>query len=391
MRDYLNEGGKLVHAGESTQYFGLLGRSLGGIFYGLAGAPDEDCVVTRDFLADCLLLSDDFAQYYLGANHRAPLTRPTGVDGRGMLDGVTASLGGPAVADNPLDQAGAFSLTSDELPAEEHPQFAGEATVTYRGAATVNPFGPVEGSRYAAALKAPVSYQRVGRTIDLTGVPAAGSPTLRMKLSYSTLQTFHHVIVEAAPSGTDEWTTLRDLNGRTSSGPPSTCAQGFLLPLHPFLAHYLTPGQQCRPTGTTGSWHAFTGESGGWVDAAFDLSAYAGRRLDVKVSYITDAVDVGVGGGIGVFVDDTRLTVNGTVIEADGFESGDGAWTVEGPPAGSPPGVHGNFALTGELIPVAASIATEDTALLGFGIESLATAAERADVLGRIVTRLLDG
>jgi hypothetical protein len=388
-RDYLNEGGKLVLAGENAQYFGLLGRSLGGIFYGLAGAPDQDCAITRDFLADCLLLSDDFAQYYLGATHRAATVRPTGIDGRGTLDGVTAELDGPAVAANPLDEAGAFSLTSDDLPPADFPLFAGEATSTYRGALSVNPFGPVEGSRYAGALKAPVSYQRIGRTVDLTGVPAGAAPTLRMKLSYSTLQTFHHVIVEAAPSGTDEWTTLRDLNGRTTSGPPSTCAQGFLLPLHPFLAHYLSPGRTCGATGSTGAWHAFTGESGGWVDTAFDLSPYAGEHVDVKVSYITDAVDVGVGGGIGVFVDDTRLTIDGTIVSADGFEADGGAWTAEGPPAGSPPSIHGNFVVSPERIPVAASVTTDDTALLGFGIESLGTPAQRADVLGRVVNSLL--
>ena len=77
LRDYLNEGGKLVHAGENTQYFGLLGRSLGGIYYGLDGAPDQDCVITSDFLSDCLLLSDDFAQYYLGAANRATFVRPS--------------------------------------------------------------------------------------------------------------------------------------------------------------------------------------------------------------------------------------------------------------------------------------------------------------------------
>jgi predicted deacylase len=391
LRDFLNEGGKLVQAGENTQYFGLLGRSLGGIFYGLAGAPEQDCVITRDFLTDCLLLSDDFAQYYLGANHRAPLTRPTGIDGRGALDGVTAEFGGPAVAGNPLDQAGAFSLTSDVLPAEDFPLFAGKATSAYRGAASVNPFGPVEGSRYAGALKAPVSYQRIGRTVDLTGVPATAAPTLRMKLSYSTLLTFHHVIVEAAPSGTDQWTTLRDLNGRTSSGPPASCADGSLLPLHPFLRHYLSPGRPCGASGTTGSWNAFTGESNGWIEAAFDLAPYAGKSIDVKVSYVTDAVTIGVPGGVGVFVDDTRLTIGGTVVEADGFEAraGAGAWAVEGPPAGSPPGVHGNFALTEELIPVAASVGTKDTALLGFGIESLATPAQQADVLGRVIKPLL--
>jgi hypothetical protein len=90
-----------------------------------------------------------------------------------------------------------------------------------------------------------------------------------------------------------------------------------------------------------------------------------------------------------VFVDDTRLTVGGTTVEADGFEAEAGAWTVQGPPAGSPPGVHGNFVISTELIPVASSVATKDTALLGFGIESLATPAERADVLGRVVKPLL--
>ena len=234
-----------------------------------------------------------------------------------------------------------------------------------------------------------MSYQRIGRRVDLTGVPATGTPTLRMKLSYSTLQAFHHVIVEAAPSGTDEWTTLRDLNGRTSPAPPATCADGQLLSLHPFLRHYLTPGSPCHPTGSSGSWHAFTGESPGWIDTAFDLSAYAGQQVDLKVSYITDNLDAGIGGGIGVFVDDTRLTVEGTTVEADGFETDSGAWAVEGPPTGSPPAIHGNFAITTELIPVASSVTTEDTALLGFGIESLATAAQQADLLGRVIKPLL--
>ena len=40
------------------------------------------------------------------------------------------------------------------------------------------------------------------------------------------------------------------------------------------------------------SWSALTGESGGSGDVAFDLSAYAGGSVDVKVSYVTDAVGV---------------------------------------------------------------------------------------------------
>ncbi len=388
VRDYLNEGGKLVQSGESAQYQGVIGRALGGLFYGLDGAPDQDCRVTRDFLTDCGLLSDDFAEYYLGVQERVEIPQPTGVNGTGPLGGTTAALGGPAVADNPLDQAGAFSLTSDTLPADEFPLFAGVAAGSYTGAAGVNPFGPVEGRRYAAALHADGTYQRLGRTVDLSGVTAAEAPTLSMRLSFSTTVTFDHVIVEAAPSGTDQWTTLRDLRGGTSPAPPSPCPID-LLTTHPFLSHYLTAGTPCAPRGTTGTWNAFTNESGGWREAAFDLSAYAGGSVDVKISYVANA-DVGAKNGVGVFVDDTRVTTTAGTLDADGFEGETSLWTPEGPPAGSPPANGSGFAITSEAIAVSAAVATRDTVLFGYGIEALATPQERADVLGRALDHLLE-
>ena len=59
------------------RYYGQLGGALGGIYYGLDGAPEQDCVVTADFFSDCLLLADDFTQYWLGAYDRTPV----GADG----------------------------------------------------------------------------------------------------------------------------------------------------------------------------------------------------------------------------------------------------------------------------------------------------------------------
>ena len=115
---------------------------------------------------------------------RATSSRPAGFEGTGPLAGVSGTFGGEAVAGNPLNEAGAFTLTSDLLPADRFPLFAGEASSRYTGAATPNPFGPVEGDRYAAALSADASYQRLGRAVDLTGVAAADAPTLRMKLSF---------------------------------------------------------------------------------------------------------------------------------------------------------------------------------------------------------------
>ena len=382
VRDYLNEGGKLIQAGETAQYQGLLGRSLGGIYYGLDGAPEEDCVVSGDFVADCGLVADDFAQYYLGVRERVTFARPTGVEGAGVF-------GGQAIVDNPLNEAGAFSLTSDALPPDRFPLFAGEGSGDYVGAAGVNPLGPVEGRRYAGALHADSSYQRLGRTIDLTDVSAAEAPTLSMSLSFSTTVTFHSVILEAAPSGTDDWTTLPDSRGGTTKSPPSPCSED-LLTTHPFLLHYLTPSIPCAPRGTTGEWNAFSGESGGWRNVSFDLSRYAGRPIDVKISYVANTV-IGGKTGIGVFVDDTRVTTTAGVLDADGFEGDTSFWTVQGPPAGSPPANGSNFAISTELIGVTASVATADTVLFGYGIEALATPQERADALGRAIEHLLRG
>jgi hypothetical protein len=107
----------------------------------------------------------------------------------------------------------------------------------------------------------------------------------------------------------------------------------------------------------------------------------------VKVSYVTDPAS----GGIGVFVDDTRVTTTAGELDADGFETDPGLWIVEGPPPGGPPTNQGDFVISTVLVEVAASVTTEDTVLLGYGIESLATPAEQADVVGRIMDHLLTG
>ncbi len=124
MRDYLNEGGKLAYAGETTAYYGIGGTLFGGIYYGLDGAPEQECVVTADPFADCLLLADDFTQYWMGVNSRTPV----GVEGTlgiaDPLEGFVGTFGGPATVDNPVDEAGAFVTTSDVLPVAEFPQFA---------------------------------------------------------------------------------------------------------------------------------------------------------------------------------------------------------------------------------------------------------------------------
>ena len=144
---------------------------------------------------------------------------------------------------------------------------------------------------------------RLTRTFDLTGVTAAQAPELQFDLRYDVEAGYDHVIVEARTAGGSDWTTLPDLNGGTVTDAPEECdAGGFLFDLHPFLATYL--GEDCA---ATGSWNAFTGANGDYEEVAFDLSAYAGKQVEISISYVTDPST----GGTGAAVDDTRLVAGG--------------------------------------------------------------------------------
>jgi Zinc carboxypeptidase/Immune inhibitor A peptidase M6 len=383
VRDYLNEGGKLVHTGETAAYYGQLGSALGGIYYGLDGYPDQDCVVTEDPFSDCLLLADDFAQYYLGAYSRGAVSSPTGVVGTGApLTGAKAAFGGPAATANPLDEPGSFTVTADVLPPAQFPLFRSRASAAYQGSAG-GAFDPVEGSWYVGTVHTDDTWTRLARTVDLGAVPAGAAPALSFAVSYDTEPGYDNVVVEAHTAGSDDWTTLPEAGGLSDNAVPDECEGGFLLREHPFLEHYLTLGADgCTATGSTGSWNRLTGNSNGWKQVSYDLSAYAGKKVEVAVSYVTDPSS----GGAGVFVDDTRVVVGGATTAAEGFETGLGAWSIPGPPAGSPDGATG-FARSQSLF--SAAVTTADTVLLGFGVEQLATPAQRADVLGRAVKSLI--
>ncbi|MBL1084895.1 immune inhibitor A [Streptomyces actinomycinicus] len=346
LRAYLNEGGRLVEAGE------LAGGSvdLGD------GTP-----------------SDDFSQYYLGAYSRTSTKGATGFTGTGALDGVTGALGD--APGNPLDKAGTYGVTSDELPVSTYPQFKSAGAGTFAG--TVSPYGPYAGASMAAAVHTDDAYKRLTRTIDLTGVTAAQQPALSTRLLWDTEPGYDHAVVEAHSVGGDDWTTLPEAGGATSTAVPEECGAGFLIGEHPWLKHYLTLADNaCTATGTTGAWNSLTGSSSGWQQVSFDLSAYAGRSVEVSISYVTDPGS----GGHGVLADDASLTLGGTAKETEGFESSLGAWKAAGPPAGSP-AVLKDWTRTGTLFRTFGAVATDDTVLFGFGLEQVPSAADRAALL----------
>ncbi|MFF5157151.1 M14 family zinc carboxypeptidase [Streptomyces sp. NPDC000348] len=353
LRAFLNEGGRLIEAGEQAGG----GVDLGGGTF-----------------------SDDFGQYYLGAHSRTSTPGATAFTGSGGLGGFTGPLGD--APGNPLDEAGTYGVTSDELPADRYPQFASAGAGEFPG--TVNPYGPYAGSYMAAAVHTDDGYKRLTRTVDLTGTAAADRPTLRTQLLWDTEPGYDHVVVEAHTTGADDWTTLPEAGGATRTTVPAECAAGFYLGEHPWLEHYLTPGDDgCAATGTTGSWNSLTGASGGWRQVEFDLSAYAGKTVEVSLAYVTDPGS----GGHGVLADEASLVTGTAAAGTEGFESSLGAWRVSGPPAGSP-AVLKDWTRTGALFRTYGAVTTGDTVLLGFGLEHLTSAADRTALLRKALAAL---
>ncbi|MCM2390862.1 M14 family metallopeptidase [Streptomyces albipurpureus] len=352
VRSYLNEGGKLITTGERAGGNANLGRAI----------------------------SDDFAQYFLGASGRASLAGTTNFAGQGRLSGAAAALAG--AEGNPLDAAGAYTITSDSLPPAQFPQFRSAPAGDYLGVRM--PFSPYEGQYYAAATHRNGAWNRLTRPVDLTGTTAADTPKLNLRLSFNTEPGYDNAVVEVHTVGQDDWTTLPDANGGTRTTVPAECDAGFYVNQHPHLKHYLTVGNSgCTPSGTTGSWNSFTGPSDGWRSASFDLSAYAGKQIEVSVSYITDPSD----GGRGVFVDDTKLVTGGGEQGAEGFETSLGAWTAAAPPAGSP-AARGNWVRSQDLYPSASAVTTKDTVLIGFGLEHVPAATDRRQLIGKALSAL---
>ncbi|MGP4021834.1 M14 family zinc carboxypeptidase [Actinomadura sp. 3N407] len=381
VRSYLNEGGKLVHTGETTGYYGPLSQANGGgIYYGLKGHPEQPCVITTSFRDDCELLSDDFFQYYLGAYDRQRIGAPTEFTGtKWPFNDVTAGL--PGTATNPLNETSGFQVTSTVLPKDDFPQFNSWKLGDYAGAAA--PTEPVEGEWYVAGPHQDSTWRRLTRTIDLSEVTAAQAPALQAQLSYSTETGFDNIIIEAHTAGGDDWTTLPEKNGRTTTTVPEQCEQGYYLDMHPFLNHYLTGGNPCGNTGSSGEWNALTGNSNGWVPVAFDLSDYAGKQVEVSISYVSDPFT----GGTGLFIDDTRLTTSGGEIDAEGFETGLGPWAIQGAPEGSP-GNAEELVRAQALIDSVSSVATRDSILFGFGLEQ-ADPADRRALMARALRHLI--
>ncbi|SFR74890.1 Immune inhibitor A peptidase M6 [Agromyces sp. CF514] len=385
VRDFMNEGGRVLYTGDwaGTQY------ASASYFFDPTSA-NAQCQADPAVLARCKPLGgsgdsvNDVLQYWFGGYVAVD---SAGLDDNGaVLDafGVDEPFGGLSWTFNGADSAqnqdhtNSFITTSGILDPATYPQF--ESSVAARWDREGGPFEPRTGDSYVYSQLGDVSYKQVTRTID---VPAGGA-TLSFWSSHDTEADWDFTFVEAHTPGQDDWTTLPDLNGNTSQSTGESCPAGWN-ELHPQLDHYQTVNGDgtCSPTGSTGSWNAASGNSGGWRQWTVDLGAYAGGQVEVALSYASDWSTQ----GLGVFFDDVEVS---TGQGSTSFESDLGGWTLGGPPAGSAPNPNTFIRTTAGGFPEAAVVATPQSLLAGFGFEGITDAAVRADWMGRALEHLLD-
>jgi Zinc carboxypeptidase len=394
-RAYMNEGGRVLYTGAWAGQQYVRAGAVGQQFYDpkgvgpcrIGGQPNPAFDPRRCLAVAGSPSSDginDVLQYWLGAyalaaadGHDPETGEHFGVNGvDDPFEGLSWQFG-PDGADN-QNMSASFVSTSGILSRTEFPQFNSWPSSRYDKPG--GPFAPHTGDQYVYSQISDVAYKRLTREI---AVPASGG-NLTFWTSYDTEPAWDHLFVEARTAGGDDWTTLPDANGHTTTAPGDSCAAGWR-DLHPWLDHYQTfdrAAGTCTATGTTGAWHAASGNSGGWQQWSIDLNQWAGRTVEISIAYATDwAVQ-----NLGVFVDDVTLP-DGT---STSFEAGLDGWQVTGPPAGSGPNANNWTRTDADGFPVGASISTPDSILMGFGFEGISTQASRNAVMGRVLDHLID-
>jgi hypothetical protein len=392
VRDYLNDGGKALVAGKLALQGGwdqVLFNPLGAPPnpFCKSNAPDpggNDDPPGQNF--NCVQESNDFQQYWLGA--WLPIAAAADTDAAAKLPfqetggpfGTAAfTVNGADSAQN-QDNVYSFLTTSSILPAAEYPQFDSRREIAFDRPPA---FDPPTGTHYAFSQAADDSYKRLSQTVDLTGKAAA---SLSFKASFDAEPDWDYLFVEAHTVGQDDWTTLADVNGNTSNDMAAnqSCPQIPILEEHPFLAHYLTfhpaageDAAYCTSGGTSGPFNAATGNSGGFQPMEFDLSAFAGKQVEISISYVSDEGFQ----GLGVFLDDAKITADGATLTETSFEDGLGGWATPGAPEGS--SANPNDWISSESVGYidGPGVATKDTLYWGFGLEGVTGADARATLV----------
>jgi hypothetical protein len=405
LREYMNEGGKVLYAGKRAGEEYQTGGIIGTQYYDPTDANAE-CRPRTDYpgvLYRCILLAgsgdlvNDTLEYWLGGflvNSAAGVTDGGDIyDAFGNdtpLDGLEWSFNGEGSAAN-HNNADSYIATGGILPKAIYPQF--ESWVAAKYSRPGGPFDPKSGTRYAYSQIADQSFKRLTHTVS---VPASGAD-MSFWISYNTEDDWDMVFVEEHTVGQDDWTTLQDVSGNdyTTQETGESCkpenGPGGWRTIHPFMDHYQTiVGADCEPHGTSGDWWAANGSSGNWQQWHVDLGGpggrFLGQNVEVSITYVSDWATQ----GLGVFVDDIELSAGAlTLPGTTSFESGDDGWQMPDAPAGSASNFNTWIVTDAAGFPEGAVIATPHSLLWGFGLEGVTDTAIQNALMGRAMDFLL--
>jgi immune inhibitor A len=169
---------------------------------------------------------------------------------------------------------------------------AGEHTLTFTGstAAQMLPVNPYSGSYAFATNLGNESDMTLTREFDFTDVN--DSITLSFRTWYDLEKDFDYLYFEVSEDG-ESW-------------------QIITTPL----------GTGENPSGNSYGW-GYNGATHDWVQEDIDLSQYAGKKVQVRFEYVTDAAVLGEG----FLLDD--VSVDAINYQSD-FETDDGGWVANG-------------------------------------------------------------
>ena len=169
---------------------------------------------------------------------------------------------------------------------------AGDHTLTFTGSTAVHmlPVDPNSGLYAFATNLGNESDMTLTREFDFTNV--SGPVTLSFNTWYDLEEDYDYLYLEVSEDG-EHWQIITTPSGTGED-----------------------------PSGNSYGW-GYNGKTNTWKKEDVDLSQYAGRKVQVRFEYVTDAAVTGEG----FLLDD--VSVEAANYQSD-FETDDGGWTAEG-------------------------------------------------------------
>jgi immune inhibitor A len=171
---------------------------------------------------------------------------------------------------------------------------SGKHTLTFSGAPQVPllPTDPYSGQYAFWSNKGDESDMTLSRTFDLSAV--SGTAVLSYRTWYDVEKGYDYVYLLASTDGGKTWEMLHAPSGTDEN-----------------------------PNGSNYGW-GYNGESGpAWIKEEVDLSKFAGKQVQLRFEYVTDAAV----NGQGFLIDDVTLDAVGYSTD---FEKDDGGWVGDG-------------------------------------------------------------